>query len=136
MGYMVGADTEIPELPKVDLSGLYMKGSDEKIWTAARSKIAEALETYGGFEVIYSEVSSELRNKLLGLVVPGMFNMPAVNKLSEAQELPYHGFWFSKLGFPFLAIQLINPNSRVDVQEYAEIIWPKGNDFFRFELLI
>ncbi|KAI0510296.1 hypothetical protein KFK09_010901 [Dendrobium nobile] len=130
MGYLSGVDRKNLELPIVDLSGLDMTRFDEKSWAIARSKIAEALETYGGFEVVYDDVSSELRNELLGLIVPNMFTMPVLNKLSDGQELPYHGAWFTKLGFPFLALQLTDPNSLINVQEYANSIWPQGNDFF------
>ncbi|PKU74832.1 probable 2-oxoglutarate-dependent dioxygenase AOP1 [Dendrobium catenatum] len=130
MGYLGGVDTKNLELPIVDLSGLDITRLDEKVWVKARSKIAEALEIYGGFEVVYNEVSSELRNDLLGLIVPTMFTMPVVNELSDAQQVPYHGIWFQKQGFPYSALQLEDPNSLVAVQEYANIIWPQENDFF------
>ncbi|PKU74831.1 probable 2-oxoglutarate-dependent dioxygenase AOP1 [Dendrobium catenatum] len=130
MGYFGGVDTKNLELPIVDLSGLDIARFNEKVWVKARSKIVEALEIYGGFEVVYNEVSSELRNDLLGLIVPTIFTMSVVNKLSDAQKLPYHGIYFKKQGFPYLALQLADPNSLVALQEYANIIWPEGNDFF------
>lgn len=122
MGYLSGVDRKNLELPIVDLSGLDMTRFDEKSWEIARSKIAEALETYGCFEVVYDEVSSELRNELLGLIVPNMFALPVLNKRSDG--------WYTKLGFPFLALELNDPNSMINVQEYANAIWPQGNDFF------
>ncbi|KAI0510298.1 hypothetical protein KFK09_010899 [Dendrobium nobile] len=57
MGYLSGVERKNLELPIVDLSGLDMTRFDEKSWEIARSKIAEALETYGCFEVVYDEVA-------------------------------------------------------------------------------
>ncbi|KAI0510304.1 hypothetical protein KFK09_010905 [Dendrobium nobile] len=118
------------ELPEIDLSGFHVTSFNEKTWAKARSKIAEALELYGGFEVIYNEVNLDLRNDLLGVAVPELFTMPGASNLIDSKELPYHGAFFSKPGFPFWALQLTNPNTIAPIQEYAKVIWPQGNDFF------
>ncbi|PKU74833.1 Gibberellin 2-beta-dioxygenase 2 [Dendrobium catenatum] len=115
---------------EIDLSGLDVTSFNEKIWAKARSKIAEALEIYGGFEVIYNEVNLDLRNDLLGVAVPELFTMPGASNLIDSKELPYHGAFFSKPGFPFWALQLTNPNTLAPIQEYAKVIWPQRNDFF------
>ncbi|KAL0918517.1 hypothetical protein M5K25_010526 [Dendrobium thyrsiflorum] len=130
MASLGGVDTKNLELPKVDLSGLDITSFNEKAWAIVRLKIAQALEIYGGFEVIYNEISPELRNELLGVVVPELFSMPAASKLGDSEQLPYHGIFFRKPGFPFFAVQLTNPNALSAIQEYANTIWPQGNDFF------
>ncbi|KAL0918515.1 hypothetical protein M5K25_010524 [Dendrobium thyrsiflorum] len=130
MASLGGVDTKNLELPKVDLSGLDITSFNEKAWAIVRLKIAQALEIYGGFEVIYNEISPELRNELLGVVVPELFSMPAASKLGDSEQLPYHGIYFRKPGFPFFAVQLTDPNDLSAIQEYANNIWPQGNDFF------
>lgn len=74
--------------------------------------------------------SSELRNDLLGVAVPEMFIMPATSELSDSKQLPYHGIFFKKPGFPFSALQMTDPNSLTVIQEYTNMIWPEGNEFF------
>lgn len=130
MASLGGVDIKNLELPKVDLSGLDITKFNEKTWAIARLAIAHALKTYGGFEVIYNEVSPKLRNELLGVAVPELFTMPAASKLSDSKQLPYHGIFLNKPGFPFSALQLTNPNALPAIQEYANIFWPQGNNFF------
>ncbi|KAK8960688.1 hypothetical protein KSP40_PGU016088 [Platanthera guangdongensis] len=61
-----------------DLGGLGPKcGLGTEAWAAARSVAALALQNYGGFEVVYDHVGPELRNELLGQLVPEMFSKPA-----------------------------------------------------------
>ncbi|KAI0510303.1 hypothetical protein KFK09_010904 [Dendrobium nobile] len=129
MASLGGVDTKNLELPKVDLSGLSITSFNEKAWAIVRAKIAQALEIYGGFEVIYNEISPELRNELLGVIVPELFSMPATSKFGDSQ-LPYQGWFFSKPGFPFFAIQFADSNALSTIQEYSNNIWPQGNNFF------
>ncbi|KAK8947095.1 Gibberellin 2-beta-dioxygenase 7 [Platanthera zijinensis] len=118
-------------LPKVDLSGLGPKcGLGTEAWGAARSTVALALQNYGGFEVVYDRVGPDLRNELLGQLVPEMFSKPAVRVLSDERQLATHGVLFMRAGLPFVALQLAQPNCMNVVQEYARILWPEGNDFF------
>ncbi|KAL0918513.1 hypothetical protein M5K25_010522 [Dendrobium thyrsiflorum] len=103
MATLGGVDTINLELPKVDLSGLSITSFNEKAWAIVRLKISQALEILCGFEVIYNEISPELRNELLGVVVPELF----ANKLGDSEQLPYHGKFFKKSGFPFFAILIL-----------------------------
>ncbi|KAK8947094.1 hypothetical protein KSP39_PZI006472 [Platanthera zijinensis] len=59
-----------------------------------------------------------------------MFTKPAVRVLSDERQLATHGVWFMRAGLPFVALQLARPNCVDVVQEYADILWPEGNDFF------
>ncbi|KAK8925760.1 Gibberellin 20 oxidase 1-B [Platanthera zijinensis] len=118
------------ELPQVEFSGLDLAQHDEKAWSTARAKMVRALENYGGFEAVYNRVGTQLRDDLLGRAVPEFFVVPELEKLHNPTEVPYHGFWFQKKGFPFLSYQLSDPNSLAAIQDYSGVIWPEGNTFF------
>ncbi|KAK8926425.1 Gibberellin 20 oxidase 1-B [Platanthera zijinensis] len=118
------------ELPQVELSGLDSARRDEKAWAMARGKMAWALENYGGFEAVYDRVGTQLRDDLLGRAVPELFSVPELGTLHNATKVPYHGVWFQKKGYPFLSLQLTDPNSLSAIQEYSDAIWPEGNSFF------
>lgn len=130
MGSLGGICKSELELPKVNLSGLDIFKLDTKAWIEAREAIAQALELNGAFEVVYDKVNTELRNTLLGLATPELFAMQIMEKLHDNTALPFHGWLLQKPGFPFLAQQIIEPYFLSAVQEYANTIWPRGNDSF------
>lgn len=118
------------ELPQVELSGLDSEQLDAGAWSTARAKVGWALENYGGFEAVYDRVGPRLRDELFRQAIPQFFAAPDVGKLYNPSKIPYHGFLFQKEGFPFLGIQLSEPNSLAAIQDHANVIWPEGNNFF------
>ncbi|KAK8926426.1 hypothetical protein KSP39_PZI018284 [Platanthera zijinensis] len=120
------------ELPQVEFSefGSDQLGVVDEAWTIARAKVAWALENYGGFEAVYDRVAPRLRDELFQQAMPQFFAAPEVGKLYNPSKIPYHGFMFQKEGFPFLSLQLSEPNSLAAIQDYAKVIWPEGNNFF------
>ncbi|PKU86728.1 Gibberellin 20 oxidase 1-B [Dendrobium catenatum] len=118
------------ELPKVDLSGLDLTCLNQKTWAKARADIDDALKHFGAFEVVYDEVGSELRGGLFGQAVPDLFAVPDIEKIISASEVPSHGFFFQKKGFPFISLKVSQLSSFNHVQDFSNMIWPQGNLFF------
>ncbi|KAK8950201.1 Gibberellin 20 oxidase 1-D [Platanthera guangdongensis] len=118
------------ELPQVEFSGLDSTRHDEKAWAKARAKVARALENYGGFEAVYDRVGTPLRDDLLGRAIPELFSVPELATSHDSTKIPYHGAWFQKKGYPFLSLQLTDPNSLAAIRDYSDAIWPDGNGFF------
>ncbi|KAH0466035.1 hypothetical protein IEQ34_006138 [Dendrobium chrysotoxum] len=115
----------------VDLSGLDLTCLHDKTWAVARANIAHALKKFGGFEAVYDQIGPELRGGLLGQAIPELFEVPDIEKLINPSQVPYHGFFFQKKGFPFLSLKMFELSSKNNVQDFSNMIWPQGNIFFR-----
>ncbi|KAG0469235.1 hypothetical protein HPP92_018563, partial [Vanilla planifolia] len=119
------------QLPKVDFSGLNQNKVHTPSWDVARNKVLRSLEDYGGFEVVYDKIGTEICMGLLGRAVPELFAQNEDTELGNPTQVPLHGAWMYKEGFPFLGIQLANLDSEAAMEEHVNTIWPQGNTYFR-----
>ncbi|PKA55118.1 Gibberellin 2-beta-dioxygenase 6 [Apostasia shenzhenica] len=106
-----------------------------KDWAACKAKVADALKTYGAFEVAYDRVRPKLVDTLFEQVMPNF----SVEKLENPKNLPdkrsttYDGFWIQRsTNMPLKCVRMIDPISLQSIQEHTESIWPQGNDLFSF----
>ncbi|KAG0469183.1 hypothetical protein HPP92_018511 [Vanilla planifolia] len=119
------------QLPKVDFSGLNQTKLGTPSWVWARNEVLRALKYYGGFEVVYDPIGTQICEGLLGRAVPELFAQKGSTELVSPTQVPLHGPWIYTEGTPFLGIQLANLDSASAMEEHVNSIWPQGNTYFR-----
>ncbi|KAG0467563.1 hypothetical protein HPP92_019143 [Vanilla planifolia] len=122
------------QLPKVDFSGLNQTKLGTPSWVWARNEVLRALKYYGGFEVVYDPIGTQICEGLLGRAVPELFAQKGSTELVSPTQVPLHGPWIYTEGTPFLGIQLANLDSASAMEEHVNSIWPQGNTYFRLLL--
>ncbi|TYH27068.1 hypothetical protein ES288_A02G039800v1 [Gossypium darwinii] len=118
------------EVPVIEFRSLDLeRGTDE--WHHLCKRVREACETYGCFEVVYEKISTELRNKMFGLM-KDLVELPLERKQKNVSSIPYHGYigpgsLFSLLNEGFGLVDASNHDS---VKNFTQLMWPDDHAQF------
>ncbi|CAK9153319.1 unnamed protein product [Ilex paraguariensis] len=103
-------------------------------WLSTCSDVRGALEEYGSFVAVYDKVSSELNNRVLG-VVKELFDLHTEIKAQNICEKLYIGYVGE---LPNIQIHeslgIENATTLEGVQSFTNLMWPSGNYKFWYHI--
>ncbi|KAE8678147.1 gibberellin 3-beta-dioxygenase 1-like [Hibiscus syriacus] len=120
----MSSETE-DRLPVIDFSKQELKpGSPE--WGSVEVQVREALEEYGGFEVLFDKVA-EIREEVFG-AMEELFDLPSPTKQLFISNKPFLGYHdaTAKLLRESMMIDEAHVAGNID-QGLTKILWPQGN---------
>lgn len=123
------------KLPVIDFTKEDMKpGTDS--WVSARGESVSALEEYGCFVALYDKVSAEVHDKIFkGLVE--LFDLPTNVKVQNKSTKPLYGYVGQIPIVPlYESMGIDNANTLQGIQSFTKVMWPHGNDDFRYYIFI
>uniref|UniRef100_A0A6N2K4R0 Fe2OG dioxygenase domain-containing protein n=2 Tax=Salix viminalis TaxID=40686 RepID=A0A6N2K4R0_SALVM len=126
----MGSETSL-KLPIIDFSNLGQNpGAAE--WDLVKSQVRKALEEYGCFEALFDKIPAEIRKAIFG-AVEELFDLPLQTKMLNASKKPYHGYVGQYPQVPlFESMGIDDATIAEEVESMTRILWPQGNQNFRF----
>ncbi|KAK5840942.1 probable 2-oxoglutarate-dependent dioxygenase AOP1 [Gossypium arboreum] len=118
------------EVPVIEFRSLDLeRGTDE--WHHLCKRFREACETYGCFEVVYEKISTELRNKMFGLM-KDLVELPLERKQKNVSSIPYHGYIGPGSLFSLLygGFGLVDASNHDSVKSFTQLMWPDDHAQF------
>ncbi|KAG0468110.1 hypothetical protein HPP92_017438 [Vanilla planifolia] len=126
--FMDDAHCSVLEFPTVDLGGLVEAGPASESWRAAQQKVARALVNYGGFEAIFDDVGSQLKEELMGRVVPEvMKNEANISRFEPVRS----NVWFFRQDLALKTMHISNPGRLSNEQHEDKVVFFHEDDSFR-----
>ncbi|CAA3026135.1 probable 2-oxoglutarate-dependent dioxygenase AOP1 [Olea europaea subsp. europaea] len=120
-----------PTLPIIDFAKNNLKPGSSS-WLSLSKDVVRALEDYGCFIVIYSEVSSELHQAIFR-EAEELFDLPTEMKVLNISDTPSHGYVGQEPIIPlYEGLGIENATTFEGVQRFTNLLWPSGNGRFRF----
>ncbi|KAL2458719.1 2-oxoglutarate (2OG) and Fe(II)-dependent oxygenase superfamily protein [Forsythia ovata] len=118
-----------PTLPIIDFSNNDLKPGSSS-WLSISKDVVRALEDYGCFIVIYSEVSSE-QHEAIFRAAEELFDLPTEIKVLNTSDTPSHGYVGQEPVIPlYEGLGIENATTLEGVQRFTNLLWPFGNDRF------
>ncbi|KAK8365253.1 hypothetical protein V6Z11_A02G041600 [Gossypium hirsutum] len=117
------------EVPVIEFRSLDLeRGTDE--WHHLCKRVREACETYGCFEVVYEKISTELRNKMFGLM-KDLVKLPLERKQKNVSSIPYHGYIGPGSLFSLLyeGFGLVDASNHDSVKNFTQLMWPDDHAY-------
>lgn len=125
----MGAEAKA-KLPVLDFSKEDLKPGTN-CWLKACNDVRQALEEYGCFIIECNNLlSSEFRNEIFG-ALKELFDLPTETKMKNRYEKPLNGYVGQIPKLPLHeSMGIDNATSLQATQNFAKLMWPKGNDSF------
>lgn len=123
-----------PKLPVLDFSCSENLKPGTSSWLSACKQVRRALEDCGCFVVVYEKVSPELLKQVFG-ALEELFNLPTETKMKNRYENRLNGYVGKIEKLPLhesMGIQ--NATTLEGTQSFSNLLWPDGNDHFRYNL--
>lgn len=126
----MGSQTD-ERIPVIDFTEKNLKpGSD--LWDLACKQIRHGLEEYGCFEAVYDKVPTELHNSIFS-AAKELFDLPIETKEQKTSDRPGANYVGQDPFVPlYESLGLDNPTSFEATESFTRIMWPAGNDTFRY----
>lgn len=126
----MGSQTD-ERIPVIDFTEKNLKpGSD--LWDLACKQIRRGLEEYGCFEAVYDKVPTELHNSIFS-AAKELFDLPIETKKQKTNDRPGTNYLGQDPFVPlYESLGLDNPTSFEATESFTRIMWPAGNDTFRY----
>ncbi len=122
------ASQTLPNVPIIDLSKEDLKPGTTS-WLSACRNVCHALEEYGCFVAVYDKLSLELHNEILE-ASNELFDLPTETKMQDPRSTDYVA---QRTQFPlYERLGIINVGSWEETQKFTHLMWPNGNDHFRY----
>ncbi|KAI3804240.1 hypothetical protein L1987_25632 [Smallanthus sonchifolius] len=101
-------------------------------WVTTSHKVRRSLEECGFFMAVYGGFSQEVKKEVYDALKP-LFDLPSETKMKNTSHKPFHGYLGpSSLGSPlYESFGIEYCTSYDDVQSFANLMWPSGNENFR-----
>ncbi|XP_048434556.1 probable 2-oxoglutarate-dependent dioxygenase AOP1.2 [Pyrus x bretschneideri] len=113
------------KIPVVDFSKDDCLKPGTSSWLSARNDVCRALEDIGCFTAILpNKVPKELANTLFS-TFDDLFDFPT--------STPEKPFFYATSNSGQRTYGIINGTNPQDVQQFTHLIWPDGNDQFRYD---
>lgn len=121
-------------IPVIDFINENLKpGSDS--WVLACKQVRYGLEEYGCFEVNYHKVPIQLHNSVF-LAAKELFDLPIETKKQKTSDRPGSNYVGQNPYLPlYESLGFDNPASFDAAESFTRIMWPQGNDHFRYGLV-
>lgn len=119
-----------PHIPLIDFTNPKLKlGTDE--WVSTCKAVRIALEDHGGFLVLFDEFDKRFNN--IYASSKQLFDLRTEIKMKPTSDKPNHGYFGpGPLNPLFESHAIDNPLSLQVCQKFSHVIWPEGNDAFRY----
>lgn len=122
---------KLPSLPSLDLTSKNLK-PDSSSWIATCDDVRHALEEYGCFIAMYDRISSELSNTMVSCL-EDLFSLPTETKVQNLSGNKYFGHVAPNTMSPlYESIGIREVNRPEETQTFTDLMWPSGNDKFRY----
>lgn len=126
----MGSETT-PKLPLINFNNLNLETKSPN-WELVKSQVYKALVEYGCFEAIFDQVSWELRKAIFDSLEE-LFELPLQTKLLNVSKKPYHGYVGQYPMIPlYESMGIDDANVYENVKSMTNILWPDGNQSFRY----
>ncbi|CAI9753675.1 unnamed protein product [Fraxinus pennsylvanica] len=123
-----------PTLPIIDFTKNDLQPGSRS-WLSLSKDVVRALEDYGCFIVIFSEVSSELHQAIFR-AAEELFDLPTEIKVLNTSDTPSHGYVGQEPVIPlYEGLGIENATTSEGVQRFTNLLWPSGNERFRETVL-
>lgn len=131
----MGSLTKFHKLPIIDFTKENIKPNTES-WSKVCQQVICALENYGCFVASYPQISIQLHNSLLhGL--EELFLLPTQTKMQNKSDKPLYGYVGQIPFIPLYESMGIDyANTQPGIQNFTNLMWPKGNIAFRYDKFI
>ncbi|XP_027353330.1 probable 2-oxoglutarate-dependent dioxygenase AOP1 [Abrus precatorius] len=124
----MGSETQ-SQLHIVDFTDESMKPGSET-WLSACHVLKTALEDNGCFVARYDKVGKELCDSVV-FAMENLFGLPVETKAKKTSDKLFHGYLGQVSWLPlYESLGIDNPLSMEGCQNFANIMWPEGNDHF------
>lgn len=121
----------LPKLPVLDFSRKDLEPGTTT-WFKTCNDVRRALEDYGCFIMEYNKLPSELRGEVFGCL-KDLFDLPTETKMKNRYEKPLNGYVGQILKLPLHeSMGIDDATSLQATQNFSNIMWPQGNDHFRY----
>ncbi|XP_037495115.1 2-oxoglutarate-dependent dioxygenase AOP2-like [Jatropha curcas] len=102
----------------------------EQEWHNLCKRVREACETFGCFEVVYDQISLQLRDETFEMVRQ-VFSLPSETKKKNFNPKPYHGY---AGGYPVIplyeSLGIEDVTNYDSLRSFTELLWPHGHHQF------
>lgn len=124
-----------PKLPILSFSSGDLKPGTTS-WVPTCKKVIQALEEFGFFVVNYDEIiPSQVHDATFG-VLHELFALPTETKMKNRYQKPLNGYVGQIAKLPLHeSLGIDDATSLEATQKFTDLMWPSGNDRFRFSLL-
>ena len=125
------SQTEQIKIPVIDFTEKNLKpGSDS--WILACEQIRHGLKEYGCFEAVYDKVPLQIYNSIFS-TAKELFDLPTEAKKQKISDRPGCSYVGQIPIIPlYESMEVDNPTSFENVEHFTNIMWPAGNDSFRY----
>ena len=128
------SQTEL-QIPVIDFSDENLKPGSES-WVLACKKVRYGLEEYGCFEAVYDKIPTQLHNSIFS-ASKELFDLPIETKKRKTSDRPGSNYVGQHPYIPLAESSgLDNPTLLEAAESYTRILWPQGNEIFRYILYI
>lgn len=123
---------EVKVVPVVDLSRSEKLKPGTESWVLACNQVRHAFEEFGCVEVVWHEIPTQLHNSIFD-VVDDLFDLPLETKKQSTSDRPFHSYFGQYSFIPlYESLGIDNPTTLEGAQHFTNIMWPQGNNHFRY----
>ncbi len=131
--YIMGSETHA-KVPVINFSKETLKPGTNS-WSLTCKEVRRAIEEYGTFLAIYDKVSEELEKAIYN-AGKELFDLPIESKERNNTERTYHGYVGDVPVIPLHeSTGIDNATTLEGVQKFTSLMWPNGNEKFRYKKL-
>ena len=125
------------KIPVVDLSDENLKLPGSESWELALKQVRYALEEYGCFEATYGhKVTTKLHGSIFH-AAKELFDLPMETKTQKTTTKSGPNYLGQLPNLPlYEAVVVENPATFEGAENFTKIMWPEGNDRFRYVFII
>lgn len=120
-----------PVVPVIDFNNKDLKPGTSA-WASAMKRVCHGLEEFGCFVALYDGVPPELDDAIFK-AADELFDLPMEIKSQNVSDKPYHGYIGQLSIIPLHeGLGIDNVMDQEEVGKFTELMWPDGNDHFRY----
>ena len=133
----MGSSQTEHKIPVVDLSDANLKLPGSESWELALKQVRYALEEYGCFEATYGhKVPTKLHDSIFH-AAKELFDLPMEAKTQKTMTKSGPNYIGQLPSIPlYESVVVENPSTFEGAENFTKIMWPDGNDHFRYVLII
>lgn len=101
-------------------------------WSNTCKQVISALEQYGCFVASYDKITPEIHNGVFQ-ALEKLFDLPTHTKVQNKSTKPLYGYVGQIPLIPlYESMGIDNANTLHGIQTFSNLMWPNGNDMFRY----